>query len=111
VGEREERIGRNEALFRDLNERTTEIAASLTPGQPPRDLEILCECGQMDCIERIAISVPEYEQARANPERFIVASGHEILDAEDIISTGDGYSVVEKHGKEAAIARQTDPRS
>jgi hypothetical protein len=111
VAEREERIARNEALFRDLNERTKEIAASLTPGQSPRVLEIFCECGQTDCIEKIVVSAPEYESVRAKPEWFIVATGHEILDVEDVVSTAESYSVVEKHEEEATIARQTDPRS
>jgi hypothetical protein len=111
MGDREERIARNEALFRDLNERTKEIAESLTPGQPPRVLEIFCECGKADCVEKVALAMNEYEAVRANSTRFIVAAGHEIPDVEDVVAREDGYCIVKKHEEEAAIAREVDPRS
>ena len=111
MGEREDRVARNEALFRDLNERMKEITESLTPGEPTRALEIFCECGSAECIEKIVVPTPEYEATRAYPERFLVARGHEIPDVERVVEEHTDYSVVEKHEEEAAIARETDPRS
>jgi hypothetical protein len=111
MGEREERLARNEALFRDLNERMKEIAHSLTPGEPMPVLEIFCECGQAGCVEKLVVPIEEYEAVRAHPERFLVARGHEFVEVENVVGQANGYSIVEKHEVEAAIARQTDPRS
>ena len=62
--ESERAIGRNEALFREVNERIREITA----GQGvPFDERVLfqCECGRLDCHEQIELSLAEYEAARS----------------------------------------------
>jgi hypothetical protein len=104
---REERIARNEVLFREVNERITEIA------DPPREarIEIFCECGLDDCTERIEVGVRDYEMVRAEPTRFVLREGHEISDVEDVVISPDGYLIVEKRGRLAVMARETDPRS
>jgi hypothetical protein len=104
---REERIARNEVLFREVNERIRELA------DPPREarIEIFCECGLDDCTERIEVRVRDYELVRAEPTRFVLREGHEISDVEDVVISPDGYLVVEKRGRLAEMARETDPRS
>jgi hypothetical protein len=104
---REERIARNEVLFREVNERIRELA------DPPREarIEIFCECGLDDCTERIEVRVRDYELVRAEPTRFVLRKGHEISDVEDVVISPDGYLVVEKRGRLAVMARETDPRS
>jgi hypothetical protein len=104
---REERIARNEVLFREVNERIRELA------DPPREarIEIFCECGLDDCTERIEVRVRDYELVRAEPTRFVLREGHEISDVEDVVISPDGYLVVEKLGRLAVVARETDPRS
>ena len=104
---REERIARNEVLFREVNERIRELA------DPPREarIEIFCECGLDDCTERIEVRVRDYELVRAEPTRFVLREGHEISDVEDVVISPDGYLVVEKRGRLAVVARETDPRS
>jgi hypothetical protein len=104
---REERIARNEVLFREVNERIRELA------DPPREarIEIFCECGLDDCTERIEVRVRDYELVRAEPTRFVLREGHEISDVEDVVISPDGYLVVEKLGRLAVMARETDPRS
>jgi hypothetical protein len=108
--EREERIARNEALFRDLNERLKEITESLTAGDNHNTLELFCECGTLDCMEKIRVPVQTYERVRAVPERFLVAPGHDHLDVERVVERLEKYWLVEKHEEEAEIARQTNPR-
>ena len=107
---REERIARNEALFRDLNERTKEITESLTPGDPPPVLEIFCECGQADCVMKLLVSTNVYETVRGHSEQFLVAQGHDIPDVEHVVERADDYLIVAKHAEAAQIARETDPR-
>ena len=59
----------------------------------------------------IELTRPEYEGIRANPRRFAIEHGHEILEAEEIVERHDRYLVVEKSGNpEAEIVEHTDPR-
>ncbi len=90
MGEREERVGKNEALFREVNERIAEITTY------EGDVEFLCECGDPTCTKPITMRLPEYEGVRAYEKRFVVVSGHEIPDVERVIDRTTRYYVVEK---------------
>jgi hypothetical protein len=106
---RDERIGLNEAVFREVNERIEELADSFDLGSGPLDL--ICECGKADCVQRISMSRAEYEELRSDPHQFAVYSGHEIADVETVIARRKGYDIVAKnHGVPEQIAEQTDPR-
>jgi hypothetical protein len=108
--ERAERIGLNEAVFRDVNERIEELANAFQIKDQPLDL--VCECGNASCTERISMSHSEYEQLRSDSHRFAVSPGHEIPDVEKVVDKRGGYDVVEKHtGIPEAVAEQTDPRT
>ena len=107
---REERIGMNEAVFRDVNERIQEVASTFDLTSEPLDL--ICECGDAACVARISLSRDEYEGIRKDPQLFAVASGHVAPDVEEVVETRAGYDVVRKYkGAPAEIARKTDPRS
>ena len=107
---RAERIGMNEAVFRDVNERIQDVASAFDLTSEPLDL--ICECGDASCVARISLTRPEYEQLRADPELFAVASGHVAPDVEELVENRSGYDVVRKHeGVPAEIAQKTDPRS
>jgi hypothetical protein len=106
VDPREERIARNEVLFREVNERVRQVS-----DDPPRDeIEFLCECGRLDCTKSVALTRGEYEEIRADPMLFAVVPGHEILDVEDVVADRDRYFIVRKHEEQAGIARGSDPR-
>jgi hypothetical protein len=110
MGAREERIGLNEAVFREVNERIEDLAETfdLTSEQ----LDLICECGDASCVQRIAMSHEEYEQLRAESHLFAVYPGHEIPEVERVVGKRKGYDVVEKYkGVPEAVAEQTDPRS
>lgn len=104
MSRRKERIARNEALFREVNERVKDIVPS------EGSIEFICECGYEECIERVSLSADEYERVRSDPVEFFVKPGHEILDVEEVVETHDHYLLVRKHVIERNIARQTDPR-
>jgi hypothetical protein len=106
---RKERLARNEALFREVNERVEEISE----GAPRLDsIDFICECGDADCTQAIPLTRPEYEQLRADPLHFAVVPGHAIPDIEEVVfNDGDRVQVVRKHEDEELIARVTDPRS
>jgi hypothetical protein len=107
VGKREERIGRNEALFREVNERIERVTETLQV----ETLTILCECGDPSCLEQIQVSLPDYERVRADPTLFFIRAGHEDFDVEDIVEEHEDYHVVrKKDGSAAAEAQKLDPR-
>jgi hypothetical protein len=106
VSSREERVGKNEALFREVNERIREVSAF------DGDVEFLCECGDASCTQPITMSIAEYEALRAHPTRFVIVPGHEFPDLERVVEQNDRYAVVEKSpGVDADIAIETDPRA
>jgi hypothetical protein len=106
---REERIGRNEALFREVNERIERISATLQVSD--ETLQILCECGVPTCLEQIEVPVGDYERVRAESTLFLIKPDHEHADLEEIVERHDGYVVVRKVDAAAAdVVRELDPR-
>jgi hypothetical protein len=105
---REERLARNETLFREVNERIDDVSRSYDAGD---SLEFLCECGRQDCLEAIGLTRAAYEAVRAHGDRFLVAIGHEEPDVERIVEVYQRYQIVEKTGKAGDIAEASDPRS
>jgi hypothetical protein len=108
--ERERRVGHNEALYRQVNERIEDLNEAF--GDVTGDFAIVCECGDLTCMEQISVSRQLYERTRANPTRFIVKIGHEAPDIEDAVEREGEYSVVEKDQPTARrVAEESDPRS
>jgi len=107
---RAERIGMNEAVFRDVNERIQDVADAFgLTGEP---LDLMCECGDASCVERVTLRRDEYEELRAEPNHFAVCTGHVAPDVERVVAKHGAYDVVEKkEGIPTQIARETDPRS
>ena len=103
---REERIARNEAGFRSLNESlggqvhdpTTNFAG------------FVCECGDMECAAILRGDMDRYEEVRADARLFLVAPGHEIEDVEDVVQRTEGFLVVRKHADVADVVQETNPR-
>ncbi|HEX6951581.1 MAG TPA: hypothetical protein VF124_02230 [Gaiellaceae bacterium] len=75
MGVWEERAGRNEALFRDVNENIAKLQARL-PGVS-EVIPAICECSRAGCTTQIEITPDEYAAVRRHPDRFIVALSHE----------------------------------
>jgi hypothetical protein len=109
VDARGERIGRNEALFRQVNERLKEIGESFS--LVTESVDFVCECGSASCAAPIRMTVEEYERIRSEPELFFVVPGHEDEDMESVVESHDRYDVVRKGaGPPARLARETNPR-
>jgi hypothetical protein len=109
VEDREQRVGRNEALFREVNERIERISATLQVSD--EKLKILCECGVPTCLEQVEVPVGEYERIRTDPTLFMIRPGHEHADLEEVVEETEAYHVVRKlPGGAAEIARELDPR-
>jgi hypothetical protein len=109
-GERGERIGRNEAVFRAVNEKIE--AVNLAFGEVSDRMQLVCECGDAQCAEPIELTLAAYESLRSDATLFSVVPGHELPEAEQVVERHEGYSVVRKlEGIPNQIARETDPRS
>jgi hypothetical protein len=107
--ERAKRVARNEAMYREVNERIEDL--NETFGEMSGEFVVVCECADPMCTEQIALSREAYERTRANSARFIVRPGHQAADFEDLIATEADYVIVEKHdGEPASLAQKTDPR-
>jgi hypothetical protein len=106
VARRDERVGRNESYFREVNEQIERLEAD---GEERR-FDIVCECADPDCMKLITISGAGYEQVRDDPRRFIVYPEHVDKTVESVASTRADYWIVQKHGEAAATAEQLDPR-
>ena len=105
---REERLARNEASARDINERLEEAH----PTEPGKYVRMVCECGRDVCERVIAITTQEYEQIRSDPIQFVVVREHVIGDVERIVFETDRFAVVAKReGIPAEVAVQEDPRA
>jgi hypothetical protein len=109
MSSREERIGLNEAVFREVNERIEGLAETFD--LKTQSLDLICECGDAGCVERISMTRTEYEELRSESHQFAVHPGHEYPDVERVVAKLKGYDIVRKNkGVPKQIAEQTDPR-
>jgi hypothetical protein len=107
---REERIGLNEAVFREVNERIKALAETFDLRTQPLDL--ICECGDASCVDRIHMTQAEYEQLRSDSHHFAIAPGHDIPDVETVVARRSGYHIVSKdEGEPQEVAERTDRRT
>jgi hypothetical protein len=106
---RGDRRARNEALFRQVNERLKDVSELL--GTADSGPEFVCECSDEGCTRRIRLSLAEYEWLRANPRRFVVLPRHEQGEVERVVEDRGRYLIVEKVGVPGEVAEDTDPRS
>jgi hypothetical protein len=109
MDERARRIGLNEAVFREANERIQEL--NETFATVTDRLVLVCECGNGSCAQQISMDPSEYERLRGDPANFAIVPGHEIPDVEQVVAKHEEYDVVRKNeGVPRQIAEVTDPR-
>jgi hypothetical protein len=96
------RLARNEDFFREVNGRISEKAES--HGVDSHEYEFFCECSDAACVERVKLTLTEYEHIRAEPTRFVVKTDHVVHEIEHIIEAVEDHVVIEKHGHAGKIA-------
>jgi len=108
--ERARRIGENEALFRAVNEQVEELQRGMAAVSDDQ-MHIVCECGELACVDRLAVPVGKYEQVRSDAALFLVVPGHVKPDVESVVQSAGAFEVVRKDaGDPSALAEATDPR-
>jgi hypothetical protein len=106
---REQRIARNDATFRDANERIAEVASDY---EGVEQVPFICECATESCTVIVKLSLAEYEEVRSAPTRFFVAPGHQVCEGVvTILEDHERYVVLEKEGPAREVATGLDPRS
>jgi hypothetical protein len=99
-----ERAAKNQSLFRQVNEGIEQLAAGGS------SQTFVCECMDAGCVERVSMTLGEYERIRADGNRFFVLAGHQVLDVEAVVETSNDYLVVSKRGTGGDVAHEFDPR-
>lgn len=93
---RRRRFAENQALFREVNERIGANAEA--QGADSHAYEFVCECSSLECFERFELTLREYGRVRERDQRFIVLSGHERPEVEDVVERRGAVAIVAKRG-------------
>lgn len=101
------RKAKNEAVFREVNDRIEDIA---TEFGVPDEASFVCECGDADCTEMVRMTLREYNEVRQEGRRFAILPGHEDPQVERVVARHGRFSVVEKVGEAGDVAEALDPR-
>lgn len=110
MSERERRLARNEAVFRNVNENIQQLAQQLETEREHHLYDYWCECANSGCNERVQLTVQEYEEVREHSTWFALVEGHALPEIETLVQRHERYVVVEKRDEAAEVARKTDPR-
>ena len=78
-----------EDMFRKANESIAAKARELRMESP---IPFLCECSDTRCLGRVPLSIEEYDEARAAPQRYLTMAGHEVEGA--FLVEQDGHFVL-----------------
>jgi hypothetical protein len=100
----QERVARNDSLFREANERIEAVAEEQELTVHP--VPFICECADLHCTQITQLTLEEYWHVRSNPRWFINAPGHDAagLGAVAVVEDHDSYVVVEKQRYAGEIA-------
>jgi hypothetical protein len=105
----EDELASNQALFRDVNERISELASGFDLANG-LEMDLVCECSDSTCTLMLHVPVLEYERVRRHPARFLIHPRHNVPQIEKIVGAGRGYEVVEKLDGAADLVAALDPR-
>jgi hypothetical protein len=110
VDARGRRVGENEALFRQVNEELEALERGSAPAGG-QTLQIVCECGDLHCSERITVPLSAYEDVRSEGSLFLAVPGHQVPSVEEVVAETADYVVVRKREGEARrLSETTNPR-
>ena len=101
----DERLAKNEILFREVNERLDDMAAAWS-----KTTDYLCECSETSCVEIVELTNDEYERVRSRATVFVVVPGHERPEIEEVVEAKAGFVLVQKVVAVEEVV-ETDPRS
>lgn len=59
-------------------------------------IELICECDDVTCTDRLAVPVDEYEDVREDGSLFLVDPDHVDPGVERVVEARPGYTIVQK---------------
>jgi hypothetical protein len=106
----EERIARNDSLFRDANEHIRAKAREHGTAEE-QAVPFICECADEHCTKIVQLSLSEYEDVRTDSRQFLTVFGHERFEGlVEVVVTNHNHLVVRKSGRAGEIAEALDRR-
>jgi hypothetical protein len=60
------------------------------------EAQIICECSDPTCVDKLRLSRDEYTSVRDHPTRFFVVPGHELSVVDRVVRGHGRFTVVEK---------------
>ena len=103
--DRARRLALNEAVARDVNEAVEETGRDWHTDD--EQIELICECSNDRCAERIHVTRREYREVRENPLRFMVVDDHVNEQIEHRVGRVGDATIVEKDGPGRDVASST----
>ena len=59
-------------------------------------VEFICECSDLNCQERISLTIAEYEMLHKRNDRFLIVKGHKSPTVEKTVETKGNTELVQK---------------
>ena len=105
MDERDDRIAKNETVFRAANREIEQVDKETGAGRDQL-IEVLCECGRRGCGGVISLTIEEYDGVHVQADRFVVVPGHQSTEIERVVEERPGYLVVDKFGEAEDVAER-----
>ena len=94
------RLAQNRAIFREVNLRVRELSLRQVLVPWTERTEYFCECGRPDCVDRVELTLAEFEAVRSDESTFVIAPTHSSPTVA-IIEETDRYVIVERGDSDA----------
>ena len=91
-----EQAARIQLLYRQVNDRIHSVGSGVFGIPSDEPLELVCECLDLACVERIRIPALDLERARSSPAHFVVLPGHEAEGFETVLERNQRFVIVTK---------------
>jgi hypothetical protein len=76
-------------------------------GWPTTAYDLICECGDVDCLRVLTLDRQTYDRIAREPLQFVVLPGHERPEFEEIVQRQSTFVVVRPRHLSAAAERGT----
>jgi hypothetical protein len=80
------------SFYRAVNERIREVNEAFAVFAD--NVEVFCECGARDCLERVEVPAKVYEEVLSG-QRSLVKAGHESPGHGEVVAESGSYVVIE----------------
>ena len=92
----------NVLFFRDVNSRIE--SATVRTANDSEQLNLICECCLLECIEPLVMTLAEYRHVRSHDDWFVVRAGHEIAEGDAVVDTFRDHAIIRVHDVTGLIA-------